>query len=125
MGPGCRRALLQREGQAFGAKPEPDSARRAEFSEALEDGADRAGYGFVRMKQNFAILFSPNEAHRQSAAQFPASGFVADAAIEPGANDVEFGFAHRALQAKQQTIVEQSRMIDAIVVANESIGDAA
>ena len=96
-GPAARGRRLQREGQAFGAKPEPDAARRAEFGEALEDGADGAGDRFVGMEQNFAIPFSPNEAHGQSAAQFPASGFVADASIEPGANDVEFGFAHRAL----------------------------
>ena len=116
---------LQREGQAFGAEPEPDAARRAEFGETLEDRADGAGDGFVGMEQNFAILFSPDEADGQSAAQFAASGFVADAAIQPGANDVQFGFAHRALEAEQQTIVEQRRMIDAIVVANESVGDAA
>ena len=122
---GCRRCRLQREGQAFGAEPEPDAARRAEFGETLEDRADGASDGFVGMEQNFAILFSPNEADRQSAAQFAASGFVADAAVEPGANDVQFGFAHRTLEAEQQTIVEQRRMIDAIVVANESVGEAA
>ena len=83
-----RRRRLQWKGQTFGAKPEPDASRRAEFGEALEDRADGAGDGFVGMKQNFAILFSPNEADRQSAAQFAASGFVADAAIQPGANDV-------------------------------------
>src|SRR5262245_61538178 len=33
-----RRCRLQRQGQAFGAKPEPDSSSRAKFSEALENG---------------------------------------------------------------------------------------
>ena len=116
---------LQRKGQTFGTEPEPDPARRAEFGEALEDRADGAGDGLIRMKQDFAILFSPNEAHRQAAAQFPASGLVADAAVQTGTNDVQLRFAHRALQSEQQSIVEQRRMIDAIVVANESIGDAA
>ena len=38
---------------------------------------------------------------------------------------MQFGFAHGALQTKQQAIVEQRRMIDAIIVADERIGDAA
>src|SRR5689334_2604178 len=67
---------LQRKRQSFGTKPEPDSARRAEFGEAFEDGADRAGDCFVGMKENFAILFSPDEAHGQAAPQFSASRLV-------------------------------------------------
>ena len=38
------------------------------------------------MKQNFAILFSPDEADGQAAAQFAPRGFVADAAVEAGAD---------------------------------------
>ena len=38
---------------------------------------------------------------------------------------MQFGFAHRTLEAEQQTIIEESRMIDTIVVANESVGEAA
>ena len=77
------------------------------------------------MKQDLAILFSPNEAHGQAAAQFPASSLVADASVQPCANDVQLRFAHGALQTQQQAIVEQRRMVDAVAVANESIGDAA
>ena len=79
---------LQRKRQTFGTEPEPDAARRAEFGKTFEDRADRAGDGFIGMKQDLAILFSPDEAHRQSAAQFAACGFVADASVQPGANDV-------------------------------------
>ena len=53
---------LQRKQQAFGPEPEPHAARRAELGEALEYGTDRARDSFVRMKQNLAILFSPDEA---------------------------------------------------------------
>jgi hypothetical protein len=119
------RCGLQRKRQTFRTKPEPDPSCRAEFVEPLEDRADRAGDGFIRMKEDFPILFSPDEAHGQAAPQFSASGFVADAAVQPGAKDVQLGFAHCALEAEQKAIVEQRRVIDAVVVANESIGDAA
>ena len=84
----ARGSLLQRKGQAFGAEPEPNTTRRTELGEALKDGADGAGNGLVRMKPDLTILLSPNETHRQSAAEFPASGLIADAAVESGANDV-------------------------------------
>jgi hypothetical protein len=51
--------------------------------EALEDRADGAGDSLVRMKEDFAILFSPNETDGQSTAQFAARGLVADTAVEP------------------------------------------
>jgi hypothetical protein len=38
---------------------------------------------------------------------------------------MELGFAHRAFQAQQQTIVEQRRVVDAIIVADQCVGDAA
>src|SRR5437763_16021842 len=77
------------------------------------------------MEEDFPVLCSPAQAHRQAAAQFSARGLVADASIQAGPNDVELGFTHRALESQQQSIIEQRRMINAIVVANESIGDAA
>src|SRR5258708_6477039 len=88
---------LQRKGQTFGTKPEPDPSCRAEFGEPLEHGTDRAGDCFIGMEENLTILFSPDEAHRQAAPQLSASGLVADAAVEPGANNVQLGFAHGAL----------------------------
>jgi hypothetical protein len=54
---------LQRKRQTLGAEPEPNPSRRTELGEPLEDGADRAGDSFVGMKQDFTILFSPNQAH--------------------------------------------------------------
>jgi hypothetical protein len=40
-------------------------------------GADGARDGLVWMKQDFPLLFSPNQADRQAAAQFSASGAAA------------------------------------------------
>ena len=82
------RRLLQRKGQTFGPKPEPHAPRRTELGKTLEDCADGAGDCLVRMEQDFTILFAPNEADWQTAAQFPASSLVADASVQPCANDV-------------------------------------
>src|SRR5260370_1302896 len=79
---------LQRKRQTFGTEPEPAPSRRAKLGEPLENRADGAGDCLVRMEQDFAILVSPNEAHGQAAAQFPASCLVADASVQAGANDV-------------------------------------
>jgi len=74
------------------------------------------------MEQGCTILFSPNEAYGQSAAQLAACGFVANASVQAGVKDVQLGFAHRAFQAEQQAIVEQRRVINAVGVTNENIG---
>jgi hypothetical protein len=88
---------LEGKEQPFGAKPEPDLTGRAEFGEALEDGADGGGDGSVGMETNFAFLLAPDETDRQAATQGPAGCFIANAAIEPRAQDMEFGLAHGAL----------------------------
>ncbi len=78
-------------------EPEPDLAGRSQFGEFGEDGVDGAHDGFVGIKAYLAILFSPHEAHGQTAAQFSACGLVANSALEPRTQDVQFGFRHNAL----------------------------
>src|SRR5215469_4735563 len=92
------RIRLQWQRQSFGTEPEPDAACRTEFAETFEDRTDGAGDSLIRMKQDFTILFSPNQTHRQAATQFSPCGLVADAAVEPGTNDMQLGFTHRALE---------------------------
>src|SRR5262245_52783174 len=93
-----RRVHLQRELVILFAKPQPNTARRSCFGEALEHGADGSDDGFVGMEQDLAIGLAPHEAHRQSAPQLAARGLVADAAVEPGAQHVQLGLAHRSLK---------------------------
>ena len=118
-------AGAQREGKSFGTEPEPDLAGRPEFGELREDRADGAGHGFVGMKENLAVLLAPHETYGQTAAQFAARGLVADTAVQPGAQDMKFRLRHGAFQAEDQAIVEQSRMIDAVAIADQRVGDAA
>src|SRR5215469_18415358 len=49
-----------REGQVFRTEPQPDLASRAQFGELGQDRADAPGDGFVRMKTDFPLLFTPN-----------------------------------------------------------------
>ena len=119
------RPILQREGWSFRTQPKPDAASGAEFGKTFEDRANRSGDRFIRMEQDFTIGISPDETHGQTAPQLAARGFVANAAVQPGANDVEFRFAHGSFETEQQAIVEQCRMIDAIVISNQSVGQAA
>ena len=37
---------------------------------------------------------------------------------------MKLGFAHRALQPEQQAIIEEGRMIDAVGISNQSVGEA-
>jgi hypothetical protein len=80
----------QREGKPLGPQPQPDLANRSQFGEFREDGANGAHDGFVGMETNFAVLFSPNEANRQTSAQFAACGLIADSTVESCAKDVQF-----------------------------------
>src|SRR5213593_4907216 len=75
------------------------------------------------METHFTILLAPNQSHRQFAPQLATLRFVPNTAVEPSPNDVQFRFAHRPLQAKNQSIVEQCRMVQAIAVADQCIGD--
>ena len=110
--------------QSLGCEPEPDLARRAEFRELLEDRSNRTGDSLIGVKAHFPVGFAPTT-HWQAAPQFAAFSLVADAAVKPRADDMEFGFGHRALQSQKQPVIEKSRMIEAILVADERIGDAA
>ncbi len=72
-----------------------------------------------------AILFAPDEADGKAATQLAAGRLVANSAVEAGAQDMQLGFAHGALEAEQQAIIEHRRMIDAIGIADERVGEAA
>jgi hypothetical protein len=38
---------------------------------------------------------------------------------------MQLGFAHRALQTKQQAVIELTRVVDAVSVADQGIGETA
>jgi hypothetical protein len=94
-------------------KPQPHAACRAEFGEAVEDGADGAGNGFLGVQQHFAVGH-PRRRRRAVRAAVRRGRFVAYAGVEPGADDVQFGLGHGSFKSEQQTVVEQRRMINVL-----------
>src|SRR5580704_3285827 len=88
---------LHREGQALAAQPKPDPTHRTEFSEARKDGADCRGHRSIGVKADLAILLAPDEAHRQTATQFAASGFVTNPAEQASPQDVQLCLTHGSL----------------------------
>jgi hypothetical protein len=62
---------------------------------------------------------------RQTTPQLAAGRLIANATVEPGAQDVQLGLGHRALEPQHQTIVEGGGMIDTIGVADQGVGHAA
>ncbi len=77
------------------------------------------------MEADFAIGLAPDKADRQAAPKLAARRLVANAAVEPGAQDIELRLAHGALQPEQEPVVEQPRMVDTIRIADQRVGQAA
>ena len=119
------RVGLEREGEPLGAEPQPHAAHGAQLGEALEDGPDRARDGRIGMEPDLAVRLTPEEPHRQAPPQLAPRGLVADAALEAGAQDVELGFRHRALEAEHEAVVEQGRMIEPVAIADQGVRHAA
>jgi hypothetical protein len=113
------------EGDVFGPQPQPDLPDRAGLGELLEDRAEGALDGLVGMEEDLAVLLPPDEPDRQATPQFPPRGLVADAAVQPGADHVEFRFGHCPLQAQQETVIEEPRMVQAVLIADQGVADAA
>ncbi|MGB8383542.1 MAG: hypothetical protein WCG47_20215, partial [Dermatophilaceae bacterium] len=113
---------LQREPQALVAQPQPDRADRPADGELGEDRGQDAGDGLVGMPADLAVGVPPDQADGQGAEQLAAGGFVADPAVQPRPQDVQLGFAHGALHAEQQPVVEHRRVVDAVGVGDEGVG---
>ena len=101
--------------------------RRAEpvWAKLREDTADGGDDGLVGVEADLAIGLAPNKADRQSSAEFATRRLVANAAVEAGPQHMQFGLAHGALEPEQQAIIEERRMIDAVGIADQRIGEAA
>ena len=74
------------------------------------------------MKSDFAVGLAPDQPNWQAAPQFASGRLIADPAVEAGPKDIEFRFAHRALQSEQEAIIEQRRVINSVGVADQRVG---
>ena len=76
------------------------------------------------MEADLAVGLAPDEADRQTSAEFAACCLIANAAVEAGPQYMQLSLAHGALEPKQETVVEQGRMIDAVGIADQCVGEA-
>ena len=118
------RVHLQRELVGLVAEPQPHTARRAGLGEALEHGADGGDDGLVGMEAHLAVGLAPDEADGKPTSQLATRRLVANAAVEAGSEHVQLRLAHRAFETEQQPVVEQRRVIDAVSVADQRVGEA-
>src|SRR5918996_1277464 len=109
--------------ESLAEQPQPHRARRAQFGEAFEDGGDHAAHGLVGVQQDLAVFVAPHQPDGQAPAQLASCGLVADAAFQAGAQHVQLGLAHRALETQHQPVVEAGRVVDAIGVGDQRVGD--
>jgi hypothetical protein len=77
----------------------------------------------VRIKDQ--MPFGVDESNRWPHDQLAALGFVQDATLQSGPQNVQFGFTHGSLQSEQQAIIEVRGIIDAIFVQDEGVGKGA
>ncbi len=75
------------------------------------------------MEAHLAFLVTPDKTDRQATAQLATCRLVADATVETGAQDMQLGLAHGAFETQQEPVVEKCRMIDAIRITDERVGE--
>jgi hypothetical protein len=56
---------------------------------------------------------------RQRGLQLAAARLGQDAALQPGADEVQLGLAHRAFEAEQQPVVEVGGIVEPVLVADQ------
>src|SRR5947209_664842 len=115
---------LQREFEPLRAEPQPHAPGRAGLGELGKDLANGGADGFIRVKTNLALLLAPDKANGQATPEFAARRLVANAAIEARAQYVQLCFAHGALQPQQQPVIEHRRVIEAVAIADQRVGEA-
>src|ERR1019366_2238289 len=81
---------------------------------------DRTSNTLVRVKRDFAGRFE-NIAARKAHDEFASPGLLSAAFMEAALEDVQLGLAHCSLKSKQKSVIEASRVVNAVGVANQSV----
>ena len=110
--------------QAFAGKALYHSIRGAFFLEQAEHHLHGATHLGVRVDDD-AAFFVVGVAHRQRRPQLTLAGLVQLAALEAPAQEMQLGLCHRALQSEQQAVVEVGRVVAAVGVDHQCVGQGA
>lgn len=90
----------------------------------LEHQTDGGLHLGVGIKVNDTVG-SIHQSYRRAHLELAAPGLVELSAPHARLENVQLGFAHRALEAEQQAIVEAGRIVDAILVEDQGRGQGA
>ena len=113
-----------RQQQPVAAQRQQHLPASAQFGEAAEHRRDRLHHRLVGSDHHRAVLVVV-EPDRQRLPQLPSRGLVPQPGGQPGADQVQLGLAHRALQAEHQPVVEIGRVVDAVGVGDQRVGQRA
>lgn len=95
-----------------------DLTRRAVPPPQLEDAADRVADLLVGCQHDPAVLVTV-QPDRKAQLELAALRLVAKPAIQPGADQMQLRFGHRALQPQQQPVVEVPRRVNPVLVGDQ------
>jgi hypothetical protein len=96
----------------------PGAAELAELGKHEPDGLLNP---LVRIEFNPPVL-GPDEARRQREAERAPAGLAVSCGEAALAEKVELVFGHRALQAEQQPVVHQTRVVDPVRIDHQRAG---
>jgi hypothetical protein len=106
------------EGEAVAGEGLDHGAGRAgcfERGEQVRQGTPHAGVGIKRDLVGGVV----DQPDRQPDGQLAAGGLGEDAALQPGADVMQFSFGHGAFEAEQQPVVDRARVIQPVLVADQ------
>ena len=109
------------EAQPGGVEFFDDRVRGAGGLEGGEQVADGVLDGLVGVEDDppGRVVGQPDG---QRGRQFPAAGFVEDAAAQPRAEVMQFSFAELPFHSQEHSVVEVGRVIEAVFVADQRSG---
>ncbi len=111
--------------------------RQMLLTRGLDRGAGRAGAREGGEQPPQAMLHLPigveheraiavvDQPHGRAHLQLAAARLVQDPALQTCPQHVQFGLAHRALEPEQQAVVEVRRVVHAVLVADQRVGQRA
>jgi hypothetical protein len=107
-----------RQAQAGVAQPQQHLPGAAQLGELAKEQAHRLHDPLVGIERHLPRLL-PAVARREAHAQLPPARFGIASGQAPLPEETQLVLGHRALQAEQQPVVHQARIVDAIMIDEE------
>jgi hypothetical protein len=98
--------------------------RRPEFAKLGEDQCDRLSDRLISCEDDLAVAVI-GEPDGQLRAELAAPGGLPQATCQAGTDQVQLDLAHRPLEAQQQPVIEDARMVEPIAIADQRIDQRA